>query len=243
MKRSILLIAALTAAAFASDPIPAEVRAKMVEGLENSIKEANALLTNPNSPSELRARSLRGDCYLFLGRAKDAISDFERMIALDPSQDAPHWRLGIAYYFNGDFTKSAKQFEKYHAYDNRDRENGVWKFFAQAKTDGVEKARKEMLEYTKFDREPFPALYEMLAGKKIPADVFAEIEKKNLKNDNLVMFFAHYYVGWYEQLLGNPASAKEHLGKAVALSFKAAAGGGPEYMGHVARLHYEALKP
>lgn len=244
MKRPLQLLSVLFAtAAFAAEPMPPEVRAKLMASFEASVKEADALITSAGDRSELRARSLRGDANLFLGKFKESVADFERMIAIDATQDAPHWRLGIAYYFTGDFAKSAKQFEKYHAYDNRDRENGVWKFFAQAKVDGIEKARKEMLEYTKFDREPFPAVYEMLAGKKTPAEVFAEMEKKNLKDDNLVMFFAHYYVGWYQQLLGNPATAKEHLGKAVELSLKSATGGGPEYMGHVARLHYDALKP
>lgn len=244
MKRSLLLLSVLfTNAAFAAEPMPPEVRAKLMASFEVAIKEANALLAEPGAPSELRARSVRGDSYLFLGKFKESVADFERMIALDATQDAPHWRLGIAYYFTGDYAKSAKQFEKYHAFDNRDRENGVWKFFAQAKVDGIDKARAEMLAYERFDREPFPAIYEMLAGKKTPADVFAEMEKKNLKNDSLVMFFAHYYVGWYQQLLGNPAASKEHLAKAVELSLKSASGGGPEYMGHVARLHYDALKP
>jgi lipoprotein NlpI len=169
------------------------------------------------------------------------VEDFESMIALDPKQDAPHWRLGIAYYFAGDFAKSAKQFEKYHAYDDRDRENGVWKFFAQARVDGIAKAQKEMLEYKRFDREPFPGIYDMLAGKITTADVLADMQKKNLSDDALVMFFTHYYIGWFEQLNGKADAAKEHLGKAVELAQKAGAGGGPGYMGQVARLHYEAL--
>jgi lipoprotein NlpI len=244
MNRSLQLLSFLFAtAALAAEPMPPEVRAKLMAGFESSVKEADALIAAPEGRSMNRALSLRGDSYLFLGKFKESVADFERMIALDASQDAPHWRLGIAYYFAGDYAKSAKQFEKYHAYDNRDRENGVWKFFAQAKADGIDKARKEMLEYNKFDREPFPAVYEMLAGKKTPSEVFEELGKKNLKDDNLVMFFAHYYVGWYQQLLGNPATAKEHLGKAVELSLKSAGGDGPEYMGHVARLHYDAMKP
>lgn len=237
MKRTILLFAAF--AAVAAEPIAPEERAKMMASFEQVVRDAS--LESKTGDALVRALSQRGDAYQFLGKAKEAVADFEKMIALDPSQDAPHWRLGIAYYFAGDFAKSAKQFEKYHAYDNRDRENGVWKFFAQAKVDGIEKARKEMLEYTRFDREPFPAVYEMLAGKKTGAEVLAELEKKNLKDDALVMFFAHYYIGWNAQLHGQP-DAKEHFAKAVALAMKAGAGGGPGYMGQVARLHLESMK-
>lgn len=239
MKRIILLFVSLTA--IAAEPIAPEERAKMLGSFEQVVREASAVMDGAKGKELISALSQRGDAYQFLGKAKEAVADFERTIALDPALDAPHWRLGIAYYFAGDFAKSAKQFEKYHAYDNRDRENGVWKFFAQAKVDGIEKARKEMLEYSRFDREPFPSVYEMLAGKKTGAEVLAEMEKKGLKEDAQVMFFAHYYVGWNAQLLGEPG-AKEHFAKAVELAVKAAAGGGPGYMGQVARLHFEAMK-
>ena len=80
----------------------------------------------------------------------------------------------------------------------------------------------------------------MLAGKKTGAEVLAGAEKKGLKENALVMFFAHYYVGLNEQLLGNTAAGNEHLATAVKLAEEAGASGGPGYMGKVARLHYEA---
>ena len=243
MKRTILILSILSAAAIAAESPDAAGRAKQRDAFEQAVKEAAVAIEKEAGTASIPAYSRRGDAYLFLGKPKEAVADFEKMIALDPSQDAPHWRLGIAYYFAGDFAKSAKQFEKYHAYDDHDRENGVWKFFAQARVDGIEKARKEMLEYKRFDREPFPAVYELLAGKKTGSEVFAEMEKKGRKDDAVVMFFAHYYVGWHEQLLGNAAAAKEHLAKAVELGQKARAGGGSGYMVEVARLHFEALKP
>lgn len=186
----------------------------------------------------VEAHSRRGDLHLFLNQPREAVAEFERMITLDPTQDAPHWRLGIAYYFAGEFAKSARQFEKYHAYDGHDRENGIWKFLAQARVDGIEKARREMLVYTQFDREPFPFLYEMFAGKRSGAGVLAEVERKQLTDDSRVVFFAHYYVGLNEELLGNRDLSLEHLRKAVALFTPETAGrGGPGYMWQVARVH------
>ena len=188
--------------------------------------------------ASVEAHSRRGDLHLFLNQPREAVAEFEKMIALDPTQDAPHWRLGIAYYFAGDFAKSARQFEKYHSYDGRDRENGIWKFLAQARVDGVEKARREMLVYTQFDREPFPSLYEMFVGKRSGADVLAEVERKQLTDDSRVMFFAHYYAGLNEELLGNRDRGQVHVRKAVALFTPEAAGrGGPGYMWQVARVH------
>ena len=240
MNRILLPLFLLTTAAFAAEPpIPAEARAAMISAFEQTRTEADAALAKESSSADWLTR--RGDARLFLGDAKGAVADFEKEIALVPSHDAPHWRLGIAYLFAGDFAKSAKQFEKYHAYDGRDRENGVWQFLANARVVGIEKARAAMLEYTRFDREPFPALYEMFAGKKTGAEVLAEMEKKGLVEDSTVMFFAHYYVGLNEDFLGHKDAAREHLAKAVALAMKAGARGGPGYMGQAARLHYEAL--
>lgn len=240
MIRLLLLLASSSMLAVAAEPpIPDEVRREMMAAFEKRKKAADEALEK--SPQDVEALTRRGDARLFLADFKGAVADFEKEISIDPSHDAPHWRLGIAYYFAGEYAKSAKQFEKYHAHDNRDRENGVWKFFAQARVDGVEKGRKEMLEYTRFDREPFPAVYDMLAGKKTGVEVLAEMEKKGLKDNALVMFFAHYYVGWNEELLGRKDAAREHLAKAVKLAGEAGAGGGPGYMGQVARLHYEAM--
>ena len=221
-------------------PLAADDRARMIAEWKAQVAEADAALAR--DAGAVAEYSARGDAHLFLGEAREAVADFEKMIALDAAQDAPHWRLGIAYYFAGDFAKSARQFEKYHAYDGRDRENGIWKFLAQAKSDGVEKARAEMLVYTRFDREPFPSLYEMFAGKKTPDEVFAEIEKKRLTDNEGVLFFANYYCGLDEELRGHRERALELLRKAVASPLGRDARGGPGYMWQVARLHWERLR-
>jgi lipoprotein NlpI len=237
---ALLPILLLAHAAFSGDaPIPPERREEMIASFQKARAEADDALAKEPSSTEWLTR--RGDARLFLGDAKGAVADFEKEIAVDASHDAPHWRLGIAYLFAGEFMKSAKQFEKYHAYDGHDRENGVWHFLANVRVVGIEKARSAMLEYTQFDREPFPSLYEMFAGKKTGAEVLTEMEKKGLGENAGVMFFAHYYVGLNDDLLGHRDAAREHLAKAVALAMKAGARGGPGYMGQVARLHYEAM--
>jgi lipoprotein NlpI len=233
---SLLLV---TAWAEEKAPISEKQREEMTAGWKREVAEANAQLAK--DAKLIRAYSDRGDAELFLGETKAAVADYEKMIELDSSLDAGHWRLGIAYYFAGEYAKSARQFEKYHAYDGRDRENGIWKFLAQAKVDGVEKARKEMLVYERFDREPFPTLYAMFAGKMTPDEFFADLEKRGLSNDEGVMFFANYYGGLGEDLRGNRAKAVELLGKAVASSL-ADSPRGPGYMWQVARLQWEKLK-
>lgn len=193
------------------------------------------------TPDDLALLSRRGDRRVFLGRFAEAIVDFEKMIALDPATDAPHWRLGIAYHFAGRFADSSRQFAKYHAYDDRDRENGIWKFLADARTDPLEAARRAMLPYTRFDREPFPALYEMFAGRTTTDAFLADLKTRGLDRDDRVMFFAHYYAGLNEQWLGGRARALELLHAAVANPWGRTAEGGPAYMWQCARLHFEKL--
>jgi lipoprotein NlpI len=227
-------------ATHAAEPAPwPEWRAPMLTQFAEELKTLDASLAS--APDSMQALSRRGDRHLFLGNFPQAVADYERMIVLDPKEDAPHWRLGIAYYFTGQFAKSARQFEKYHAYDGRDRENGIWKFLAQEKVDGLEKARAEMLSYTIFDREPFPSLYEMFAGKKSPDEVLAEISRKGLEGETQVVFFGNYYAGLDEAILGRRQRGLELLEKAVSLP-QARAGGGPGYMWQVARLHWEKLR-
>jgi lipoprotein NlpI len=235
--RQLALLACMLAAdaAAADPPIPAPERAKLLEEFAQQIRRLDAALKD--APNDIRLLSERGDAHLFSAHFAEAVADFEKMIALDAAQDAPHWRLGIAYYFAGQFAKSAKQFEKYHDHDGGDRENGIWKFLADVKVLGLEPARGAMLNYARFDREPFPGLYTMFAGEKTTDELFTDIEAKKLRENTAVMFFANYYGGLNEDLGGHRAKALDLLRQAVAGPLHAE----PNYMWQVARLHYDWL--
>jgi lipoprotein NlpI len=195
------------------------------------------------TPHSVNLLSRRGDLRQFLGRFTAAVADYEKMIELDPAQDAPHWRLGIAYYFSGEFEKGSKQFEKYHQYDGRDRENGVWKFLCDAQLKGLDRARSSMLAYTRFDRDPFPSIYEMLEGKISPQALLDGTQALGGKQNPQVSFFAMYYSGVYYDLVGESVKGARLVRDAVDLFTPDTAGnGGPGYMWQVARLHAGAIE-
>jgi lipoprotein NlpI len=213
MKYFLLLL--FTPFAFAH-PLPeAELKAVTDEQKELVAKCDTILGKDEKSVAAL---SHRGDARLFLHDWKGARQDYEKMIAIDPAQDVPHWRLGIVYFVLGEYEKGAAQFAKYHAYDDHDRENGVWHFFCVAKQKGVEAARKELLEYKRFDRHPFPDVYEMLAGKCTPAELQKRQDARAGEGKRLEQqqFFADLYLGMYAWLEKRPEDAKKHLEAATA---------------------------
>jgi lipoprotein NlpI len=197
-----------------------------------------------DNPAGVNAYSRRGDAYFFLGRFKEAVADYDKMVQLDPKLDASHWRRGIAYFYAGDHKKAARQFEVYNTVDMVDRENGIWRFFSQAKAHGVEKARKNLLNYKQTDREPFGDVYQLFAKKITPQQILKNIETAKIGKDerNKRLFYAQLYIGLNEALAGNDKAARKHLHQAVANPWGQSAGFGPNYMWHVGRLHYGLLK-
>jgi lipoprotein NlpI len=194
------------------------------------------LMENPNNVS---AYSARGDARLFLGNFRGARNDYEKMIKLNPKLEVSHWRLGIAYFYLEEYDRAAHQFKIYHNYDQVDRENGIWRFMSQYKSDGMEVAREGLLKYKKDDRPPYPSLYSMFAGTLTPEEVFERIDEEDFSERYRVrvLFHAYLYAGIYLELT-EEASDKSlsYLRKAAANGYGRATG---TYMWQVARLHHQ----
>ena len=222
----------------ASHPLPAAERKALLEEFQQ--RENLLDLRLKEDPKNVSLYSARGDARLFLGEFAGAVSDYEKMIALDPKLDVSHWRLGIAYYYVKKYDKAAHQFEIYHGYDNVDRENGIWRFMSQTRASGPKKARQGLLKYEKTDRPPYPWLYSLYAGKMKPEQVLAEIKKAGFdpRYEVRVRFHADLYLGIHYELAGNREKAIEHLRQATANAFGRATG---TYMWQVARVHYNLL--
>ena len=166
------------------------------------------------------------------------------MVELSPEVDGSHWRRGIAYFYAGKYEDAAAQFERYHSFDNVDRENGIWRYLSQVKAVGREKARAGLLKYAKDDREPFPAVYELFAGRITPEAILKGIADAKLADGEREsrLFYAHLYIGLNEFIEGREKSAQEYLEKAVRNTWAEKAGYGPHYMWQVARVHEELLR-
>ncbi len=194
-------------------------------------------------PKSLRPFSQRGDAYFFLGKFAEAVRDYDQMVTLDPAEDAGHWRRGIAYFYAQRYRDAAGQFERYHTFDNVDRENGIWRYLSQVKAYGRDKAREGLLKYEKDDREPFPAVYELFAGRTTPESILNGIAAAQVSAEEREkrLFYAHLYIGLNAAIEDRPETALVHLRQAVANTWGPKAGYGPHYMWQVARLHARLL--
>jgi lipoprotein NlpI len=170
------------------------------------------------------------------------VDEYSAMVRLDPSTDASHWRLGIALFFAERPGEAVAQFEKYHSFDDVDRENGIWRYLSQYRATDAGTAQKELLRYNKDDREPFPAVYRLFDGSlspqqalaQIPADLPAAERDKRL-------FYTELYIGMHLVVKQKLPEARDYLARAVSRTWPRTAGYGPNYMWHVARVQLNEL--
>lgn len=237
-----LVIGGLADIGQAEPPIPADKLAAMQAAWKKSIAATTTAIEK--SPEEKNLYSRRGDASFFSSDFAKAVDDYTAMVRISPDEDRSHWRRGIAYFYAGKYEDAAAQFERYHSFDNVDRENGIWRYLSQVKAVGRERARAGLLKYAKDDREPFPAVYELFAGRMTPDAILKGIAEAKISEGEREsrLFYAHLYIGLNEFIEGREKTAHEHLDKAVRNTWAERAGYGPHYMWQVARVHEELLR-
>ncbi|MEQ9408109.1 MAG: hypothetical protein RIK87_10310 [Fuerstiella sp.] len=190
----------------------------------------------------ISVHSRRGDALFFLSRFPEAVRAYQAMVTLDKSLDASHWRLGIALFFAEQPQQAVQQFEKYHSFDDVDRENGIWRYLSQYRaTDGTT-AQKELLRYEKDDREPFPAVYRLFDGSLTAEAALAGISDQLPASErDKRLFYTELYIGMHMVVQKKPEQAKKYLSRAVSRQWPRGNGFGPNYMWHVGRVQLEAL--
>ena len=217
------------------------IDAEVAASLAMKLKAIGSIdLKQPVASDQL---SRRADLQMFLGEFQKAESDYQAMVTLKPELDASHWRLGIAMYFAGHPDQAAAQFDKYHVFDNVDRENGIWRYLSHRVAFGKLKAREQLLKYQKDDRPPFREVYQLFDGSMAPADVLASIPA-DLPDDarNSRLFYSHLYIGLNSAAENDRDQALKSLRLATLNPWPREAGFGPDYMWHVGRLRYLQLK-
>jgi tetratricopeptide (TPR) repeat protein len=186
---------------------------------------------------ELAARVLqsRGEEHFRQARISNAIADFDRQIKLQPDQEAGHWQRGIAYYYAGEYEKSARQFELHQTVNPQDVENAAWHFLCVVRTPHatIETARKNLIPVTRDSRTPMAQIQQLFAGNVTPEAVLRAGEDAG----GAAKFYAHLYVGlYYEALKRNDESLRLISSAADNPAAR------KSYMGDVARVHVTLRK-
>lgn len=225
----------------ADEPATLPTTLSLQQKLESQIKTFSQQIEA--APDDINLYSRRGDVNFFAGNYAAAVADYSKMVELDPQTDTSHWRRGIAYFYNGQFAAAAAQFDRYHSFDDVDRENGIWRYLSQYRSKGAGEARKELLKYDKDDREPFGDVYQLFAGTMTGEAILAKIKTAELTETEREkrMFYAALYVGLNDAVEGRDESARQHLQLAANNRWAPVAGYGPHYMWQVARLHVAQL--
>jgi lipoprotein NlpI len=76
---------------------------------------------------------------------------------------------------------------------------------------------RDLLKVNRDSRVPMMTIYELFAGKAKPSDVLDAARAGSPSRDelNMRLFYAHLYLGLYDQVSGNASGAKENLAIAV----------------------------
>ncbi|MCR9200302.1 MAG: tetratricopeptide repeat protein [Planctomycetaceae bacterium] len=186
--------------------------------------------------------SQRGDALFFTGQYNKAVASYKKMVELRPSLDASHWRLGIALFFANRADDAVQQFEKYHAFDDVDRENGIWRYLSQYRATDAQTAKKELLRYEKDDREPFPAVYRLFDGSLTPEQALAKIPRDlPAAERDKRLFYTELYIGLHLVVQKQTKQAIPFLRRASLRKWPQTAGGGPRWMWHVGRVQLKDL--
>lgn len=186
----------------------------------------------------MAAINQRGGEKFKKGDIKGSLEDFEAYIKFRPEAYDDHWRYGISLYYAGKFEEGAKQFKAGEKAFGSDAENAFFHYICNARKEGFEKARKNILKIGTDTRVPMMKIYDMIQGKAKPDEVVetAEKAKLNKEDKNEALFYAHLYVGLNYEAEGNAGKCEEHLKIAVE---KHKIG---HYMWDVGNVHLQLMK-
>jgi lipoprotein NlpI len=167
------------------------------------------------------------------GRIAESAASFDTLAKLVPDQAPELWQRGIALYYAGRYADCRAQFESHRTVNPNDVENAAWHFLCVARAESPQRARAALLPVGPDSRVPMTQIYQMFKGSLTPEQVLAAAGTQPTSQ-----FYAHLYVGLYDEALGDRKGALEHISAAAADRFAASGG----YMHTVARVHLGILE-
>ncbi len=200
--------------------------------LKQALAAYDAVLAGQRGDAVVLAR--RGGVHFKLGDNKAALRDFDRAVELEPRLGPQLWQRGLSLYYAERWDDCITQFVSHRTVNPDDVENAVWHFLCVARKDGIAAARRAILPVGPDRRVPMEKIYELFQGSADEAAVMEQAQTSRVGVLSCQLFYAHLYLGLWDEVNDRPAAALKHLEAAVALDF-------PHYMGDMARVHVQWL--
>ena len=204
------------------DSVGTEADTDSKEGSQASgrrqLEQALERLNGDISDSPSRFHHGRAEVLFRLGRFKEAVRDYDAAIQFGRPHDQDScWERGLAQYYAGDFRGGRDQFSRFHGVDSLDIENGLWRFLCIAEDEGIANAQETMLEYRREVRNPFPALLALYLNRGSADAVLEDARSDTSSAEELTvnLFYAHYYLGKYYEIIDQRDRALTHVREAL----------------------------
>lgn len=171
-----------------------------------------------------------GEAAFRAGRFAESVAAFDKVIALVPDQAPQHWQRGISLYYAGRFADCKAQFELHRTVNPEDFENAAWHMLCAARVEGFSAARKKLIPIREDSRVPMSELHALWKGEGSVDQVL-----RAAGSSRAGMFYANLYLALYEEARGDRGASRIYAQKAAESAPQ-------DYMGDVARIHWQQLR-
>jgi len=185
------------------------------------------LVSTPfQAPGQIAARA---EDDFGAGRVREALDDYDRLIALVPSVASELWQRGIVLYYLERYDACAAQFAAFHERNPADMENTAWHFFCQARAHSPAQARAALLVTQSDLRIARDQVYDLLRGTVTAAE-FAKTADAGMP---VARFYSHMYLALYLDAIGDSAASLREMRIAASDEYRPYGG----FMNIVAHVH------
>jgi lipoprotein NlpI len=163
------------------------------------------------------------------GQFAESVAAFDKVIAALPEQAPQHWQRGISLYYAGRFADCKAQFELHRTVNPEDFENAAWHMLCAARLEGFAAAQKKLIPIHDDTRLPMRELHALWKGEGS-----AERVLQAAGNTRSGIFYGNLYLALFEEARGKREASKAYAKRAAELAPQ-------DYMGDVARIHWQML--
>ena len=236
MRTPVLLAIALrTASLRLSGPVLAG-RRRLVASMPAAIATV-ATTAQPAVAGDARAFARQGMTAFEKGEVEESIKLFDAAEEADPRYATRLWQRGLSYYYADRFKDARKQFLMDVAENPNDTEEAVWHLLAMARTEGLAKARPQMIKMGRDPRRVMRTVEE--AFRNGDAESIGALEAIATDGGAGDRFYASLYRGLLAEAAGQPKVSADWISRAVENKEYSQSG---DYMYALAKVHQSRRK-